>query len=518
MKMPTMQTKSLNLLLADILADSVVLKDVDVTGISLDSRQVQTGWLFLSLALDKEQRLQYLQQALSAGATSILFDGEHVLSAEELSVLTEFAVHAYPVNALLDKAGEIAARFYEHPSAKLTIIAITGTNGKTSVSQFIAQALESLGHACGVIGTLGVGRADSLQTTGMTTPDPVTLQALLADFCQQNIDYVVLEASSHALAQGRLNSVAIDVAVLTNLSRDHLDYHKNMDDYTAAKARLFSFPTIKTAVINSADSFGQQLLVELAGRDDVALITYSSQPNVTATICAADIQTNKDGLNFNIISEQGSDAIQTPLLGRFNVDNLLATLAGLLAINIPFEQAISSITQCHAVAGRMQVYGGDTLPQVVVDFAHTPDALTQVLQSLRAHTPNNGLLWCVFGCGGDRDQGKRALMGRSAELNADRVVLTDDNPRSEGNAVIIHDILSGVSEPNKVHIEANRQLAITHAVSSATLRDVVLVAGKGHEQYQEIAGTKHPFNDAKAVINALQAANDELHLSAGGKQ
>ncbi|MDH5358465.1 MAG: UDP-N-acetylmuramoyl-L-alanyl-D-glutamate--2,6-diaminopimelate ligase [Gammaproteobacteria bacterium] len=517
MMMPVIQPKHISMLLAGMLENSDVINDVRVVGISMNSRMVQKGGLFLSLSLKMEQRCIYLQQALDAGVMAVVFDKEQPLSDKELSLLAEAGVNVYRVSNLAANAGEIAARFYEHPSQAVTIIAITGTNGKTSVSQFIAQALESLGHACGIVGTLGVGRIDSLQATGMTTPDPVTLQALLAGFRQHDVDTVVIEASSHALDQGRLNSIAIDVAVFTNLSRDHLDYHQDMSEYASAKKQLFDFVSLKAAVINAADEFGQTLISSIASMGDVSLITYSSQPDDLTSLQAKDIQTRCDGLHFSVIGESGSACIQSSLLGRFNVDNLLAALASLMAVDISFDLAVSAIKRCHSVQGRMQSYGGDSRPHVVIDFAHTPDALAQALQSLRTHMSPQAHLWCVFGCGGDRDTGKRALMGQCAESNADVVVLTDDNPRSEDNDAIIRDILSGISEPEKVYIEHNRELAITYALDHAESVDIVLVAGKGHEQYQEISGVKYPFSDADAVIKVLDAANDDLH-SVGAKQ
>jgi UDP-N-acetylmuramoyl-L-alanyl-D-glutamate--2,6-diaminopimelate ligase len=519
MKTTGMKSNSLSILLVGMLSDPSVLDDVNVSGMSLDSRQIQAGWLFFSLATDESQRLKHMRQALSLGATIVLFDHKQQLTKQEELAVVDAQVKAYPIERLSIKVGEIAARFYRHPSLALTVIAITGTNGKTSVSQFIAQALESLGYACGVIGTLGVGRIDDLNDTGMTTPDPVTLQAILADFAQQSINYVVIEASSHALDQGRLNSVTLDIAVLTNLSRDHLDYHQDMAGYAAAKQQLFDFSSVKTVVINQADDFGKKLIASLEDRDDKMLLTYSSYSEMlTAEIQASKIKTTIDGLQFNIVSKLGSASIKSPLLGRFNVDNLLAAFASLLALDISFEQAISALVECHAVEGRMQVYGGNKQPHVVIDFAHTPDALTQALHSLRCHIPSNGLLWCVFGCGGDRDTGKRTLMGASAEINADRVVLTADNPRSEDNEDIVRDIVSDITDLNKIHIEHDRQSAISYAVRNAQSKDIVLVAGKGHEQYQEIAGVKSSFSDAKAVTKALQAANDELHLIAGVKR
>ena len=510
--------KSIATLLVGMLSDPSVIDDVVVEGISLDSRNVQADWLFLSLSTEGFLRTKYLQQALSQGALVVLFESSQALTDDEMVALEHANASAYAVKNLSDKAAEIAARFYGHPSLALTVIAVTGTNGKTSVSQFIAQALESLEQPCGVIGTLGVGRVTDLKTTGMTTPDPVTLQAMLADFCQQAIKYVVIEASSHALDQGRLNSVAIDVAILTNLSRDHLDYHQDMAGYAAAKKHLFNFDSLNTAIVNSADDFGQTLIEDLAKRSNISLSTYSSQTEEIATLYASDIESTVNGLSFTLHSESGVAKIQSSHIGRFNVDNLLATSAYLLATGISFDNAVNAIQQCQAVDGRMQTYGTAQQTHIVIDFAHSPSALTQALQSLRTHVPENGHLWCVFGCGGDRDIGKRPLMGRAAELYADKVVLTDDNPRSEQSEAIISDILSGFEKPEKVQIEQDRKLAITNTILAAKTKDIILVAGKGHEQYQEITGVQHPFSDAKVVMQALQAANDDSHLLAGAKQ
>jgi UDP-N-acetylmuramoyl-L-alanyl-D-glutamate--2,6-diaminopimelate ligase len=500
--------QSLPMLLAGMMTEPSVLADLTLTGLTLDSRQVNSGNLFISLSANKEQRTLYIEQALTLGAIVILFDASHVLSEQETVALARKNVKAYPIKKLADKAGEIAARFYGHPSLAMTIIAVTGTNGKTSVSQFIAQSLEFLGLPCGVIGTLGIGRLNNLQSSGMTTPDPIRLQAALAEFCQQTIKYVVIEASSHALEQGRLNSVDVDVAVLTNLSRDHLDYHQDMVSYAAAKQRLFEMANLKTAVINSDDDFGMSLLTRLSANKDLTVMSYSSQGKDDMSLQAQAIDATSDGVNFELVGDSSSAHVHSSLLGRFNVDNLLATAASLLAINVPFDDVIKALAQCHSVEGRMQCYGGNQQPHLVIDFAHTPDALEQALKSLRVHLTNNGQLWCVFGCGGDRDKGKRSVMGKIAEHYADKIVLTDDNPRSETPATIVHDILSGIKEQQKVHVEHDRKLAITYVISHANESDMVLLAGKGHEQYQEIAGVKHPFSDAVVVKQVLLAAND----------
>lgn len=499
---------SLSTLLVGMLTDPSMLTNLTVTDLTLDSRKVGAGSLFISLSVDKHQSIEYLKQALTSGATAVLYEAKQALSKQATLALEQANVMAFPIKSLASKVSEIAARFYRHPSLAMTIIAVTGTNGKTSVSQFIAQGLEFLEQPCGVIGTLGIGRIGNLHETGMTTPDPINLQAILAEFCRQSIKYVVIEASSHALEQGRLNSVDIDVAVLTNLSRDHLDYHKDMASYAAAKQRLFDMENIRVAIINSDDEFGKLLISTLAKRKNLTVMTYSSQNNNTATLQACTVNLTTDGVDFLLAGELASSAIQSRLLGRFNVDNLLATAASLLAIDVSFNDAVKALIQCHAIDGRMQAYGGKNQPYIVIDFAHSPDALEQALKSLRVHLSGDGQLWCVFGCGGNRDTGKRHIMGHIADLYADRIVITADNPRTEAPEAIVAQILSEIKQQEKVYIEHDRQLAITYAISHAKKIDIVLVAGKGHEQYQEIAGVKHAFNDAVVVNHILQEAND----------
>jgi len=506
---------SLPMLLAGMLADPSGLTDLTVTGVCLDSRNIETGHVFLSLAKDDEQRLSNLKQALAAQTSVILIDAKQVLTTVESELLDNADADFYAVKNLADKAGEIAARFYGHPSLALTVIAVTGTNGKTSVSQFIAQCLEELGHACGVVGTLGVGRVGELQYTGMTTPDPISMQKILADFAEQGMKYAVVEASSHALAQGRLNSIAIDVAALTNLSRDHLDYHNDMASYAEAKSRLFEFTSVRTAVLNSADSLGQTLNDALVSRKNMNVVTYAHSDINNADFKAENIELTAAGMNFSVLSEFGIDTLQTTLIGEFNVDNLLTTLACLIAVDMPYKAALKSLEQCQSVNGRMQLITSEQQAQVVIDFAHTPDALTQALTSLQGHVSANSELWCVFGCGGERDSGKRAVMGRAAEQYADKIVITDDNPRGEDSALIVKDILSGITNPNNVVIEHDRKLAITHAISHAKATDIVLIAGKGHEEYQEIEGVKYLFSDHQVVNEILDAANDSMSFSKG---
>jgi len=501
---------SLENLVVGLLADPSIVINTMVTGISCDSREVNADSLFVAIAKDSVQRAAHIQQAIEAKCAVIVFEEQHPLTEQECEAVKLAQISALPINNLNHKVSEIAARFYGHPSLALTIIAVTGTNGKTSVCQFVAQALESLSLTCGVIGTLGVGRINTLLNTGMTTPDPVVIQRTLYDFCQQGIHYAVIEASSHALVQGRLNCVAVDVAAFTNLSRDHLDYHQTMEAYAAAKSILFDFMSIKTAVINSNDDLGQQLITTLSAKDNLNIVSYSSnQDDVNAHFKAENSQMVARGIRFNLASKLGLTKIESPLLGRFNIDNLLATMACLDALDLALdlEQLSKLIQQCTAVDGRMDVINSANMSdddcQVVIDFAHTPDALGQALTSLKEHLKDDGVLWCVFGCGGDRDTGKRSLMGAAAERYADHIVLTDDNPRKEQAELIISDILSGIENPEKVVIKHDRKLAITHAIASANAKDIVLIAGKGHEDYQDVAGVKTPFNDKQVVTEVL---------------
>lgn len=473
-----------------------------ITGMSLDSRQLKPGDMFIALAANPQLRAQHIKQAIAANVAAVSYSAESPIESELLQQLADAKIELVAVTNLKDKTSRLAAAFYHYPSAVMTIIAVTGTNGKTSVTQFIAQALENAGHACGVIGTLGSGRLNDMQYNGMTTPDPVRLQAILAELRDSGIQYVALEASSHALEQGRLNFVDINYAVLTNLSRDHLDYHQSMADYAAAKQRLFDFDSLQAAVVNADDVFGQSLIPLLAEKQTNAVRYGFKDPQVD--LFAADIRTASSGLQFDLKIGQQSLTIKSRLLGKFNVENMLATAAVLLLLDWSTDEIAQGLNQLTSVNGRMQLLASDLQPAVVIDFAHTPDALAKALQGMRQHIDANSRLWCVFGCGGDRDNGKRPLMGQIASEMADKVVLTDDNPRSENSAHIIEQILAGIETDTDIHIEADRQRAIEYAVNDAALEDMVLIAGKGHEYYQEIAGVKKPFNDYEIAMKAIQ--------------
>jgi UDP-N-acetylmuramoyl-L-alanyl-D-glutamate--2,6-diaminopimelate ligase len=405
------------------------------------------------------------------------------------------------------------------------MVGVTGTNGKTSCSHWIAQSLTRTGRRCGVIGTLGSGWPGKLEPLGNTTPDAVWLQGRLRDYTRQRTRAVSMEVSSHGLAQGRLSGVEFDVALLTNLTRDHLDYHGTMRAYRSAKAQLFRWPTLRWAVLNVDDAFGATLLDTVRGRGVPALGYGFSAESVRAVgrrkvalLSGRNLVLGPGGLTFSVASPWGRSAVASGLIGRFNASNLLATLGVLLVSGVPLEAAAGALANLKPVAGRTERYGGGRRPVVIVDYAHTPDALENVLRALRelmeaktqpakrtgtrkTRTARSGRLVCVFGCGGDRDRGKRPLMGRIASRLADEVIVTSDNPRSEEPRAIIDEIVAGVRGDCEV-IE-DRKRAIHAAVTSASPGDVVLIAGKGHEQYQEVAGVKHPHSDAAAVREAL---------------
>ncbi len=483
--------------------------DCEVHGITMDSRNVQTGDLFLACSGEASQGHHFIDQAIQSGAAAILYETPVPMgvSEKEWSALPVPAI-AFP--KLGEKAGEIASRFYDHPSANMTVVGITGTNGKTSCCHFIAQALHGNGLSCGVIGTLGNGLYGSLKSATHTTPDAIKLQQLLAQMRDQGASHVIMEVSSHGIQQYRIAGVQFDVALFTNLSRDHLDYHGDLVSYANTKKRLFAMPELRFAVINADDSVGQELLHELSEKSSRKVKCFSyGLSGAESNIQGYDLTLMSSGLTMQVKTPWGQGELNSQLLGRFNASNLLAVLAVLLSLEISLDEAMHRLADLKAVSGRMESLGGKQgQPLVVVDFAHTPDALMQVLQALRLHC--DGALWCVFGCGGDRDQGKRAEMGAVAEQYADRVVITNDNPRFESPEVIVENILQGIKSfkqtNEQVKIISDRGEAIRYAISHAAANDTVLVAGKGHENYQIVNGKKTPFSDREQVVSALKEA------------
>ncbi|TBR36976.1 MULTISPECIES: UDP-N-acetylmuramoyl-L-alanyl-D-glutamate--2,6-diaminopimelate ligase [Dyella] len=476
------------------IADAPGAGDIVVSGLTLDSRQVRAGNAFFALQGTRGHGIDFAAGAVEKGAQVVLAEAP----ARQAPTL---GVPVVWIDNLHAQVGEIASRFYGRPSEAMHVVGVTGTNGKTSTVQLIAQGLHHLGHRVATIGTLGAGMHGHVEEGERTTPDAIHVHALMASFREQGATHVAMEVSSHALEQGRVGAVAFDTAVFTNLTRDHLDYHGSMEAYGDAKAKLFAWPTLTHAAINVDDAFGRELLGRVPSR--VRTLRMSAVADLASDVRASHIETSAEGLRFDLHTPWGSRPVQTHLIGRFNVDNMLAVIASLGALGEPFERILDAVHALHPVDGRMSRLGGHHgQPLVVVDYAHTPDALEQTLKAVRAH--GEGRLICVFGCGGERDAGKRPLMGAIAERLADVAIITDDNPRGEDGDVIVANIVAGLSRPDDMLIERDRAKAIALALNMARTGDVVLIAGKGHETYQEGAQGKRPFDDLAVARAALE--------------
>lgn len=472
-----------------ILAE-LAARGIQANRLCADSRLVQAGDVFVAMPGHRTDGRAYVRDAVAKGAAAVL---------HEAGANVDVAVPAIAIPGLAALSGEIAHLVYGRPSERLWMAGVTGTNGKTSVSQWIAQAMGWFDCPCAVIGTLGSGFPDKLTESVNTTPDAVTLHRQLAGFVTQGAVACAMEVSSIGVEEGRINGVHFDVGVFTNLTQDHLDYHGTMAAYAAAKERLFAWPDLRAAVINLDDPFGAELADKLVGR--MRTIGYTLQAKVShgETAAATDFAMTATGVSFKLDGVR----FDAPVVGRFNASNLLAVIGALLAADETLEDIAAVLPRLTPPPGRMQVIGGNDAPLAVVDYAHTPDALEKALTTLReTATVRGGRLVCVFGCGGDRDPGKRPIMGAIAERLADRVLLTSDNPRSEEPDAIIAAISAGM-KANPI-IEANRAVAIRTAIAEAEARDVVLLAGKGHEPYQEIAGVRHPFSDIEHARTALE--------------
>lgn len=470
-------------------ASSAVL----IRELTLDSRKVRPGDLFLAVPGLAQDGRAHIADAIARGASAVAYE------AEGAAVVSAKGAELVPIKGLVGQLSAIAGRFYGEPSRALRLVGVTGTNGKTSVSQLVAQALDLLGERCGIVGTLGTGFYEALQSGRHTTPDPIAVQATLAELKHAGARAVAMEVSSHGLDQGRVAALDFDVAVFTNLSRDHLDYHGSMEAYGAAKAKLFSWPELKCRVINLDDEFGRQLATQSR---ESRLIGYSLE-DASAYLFCREASFGDHGVQARLVTPQGEGLLRSPLLGRFNLSNLLAVVGALLGLGYPLDEILSVMPRLQGPVGRMQRFGGEGLPLVVVDYAHTPDALEKVLEALRPHV--QGRLLCLFGCGGDRDRGKRPLMAQVAERLADVVLVTDDNPRTEDPAQIVAEIRAGFATPETVEFVHGRADAIARLIGKAQVGDVVVLAGKGHEDYQEIAGVRHPFSDLQETAKALQA-------------
>lgn len=499
-----------------------------VTGVlGSDSRRLGTGDGFVATPGAVVDGRQFVGQALAQGVTACLVEADGL----QRFGLDDVRVAAYA--GLKADAGRIAAAFFQHPSQALAVLAVTGTNGKTSTAWWLAQALHALPppltQACAVVGTLGVGQpqwhaaatasaadplADplaGLQSTGMTTPEPVALQAALRQFAQNGLRACALEASSIGIEEGRMNGLHLRVAVLTNFTQDHLDYHGSMDAYWAAKRRLFSWPGLQSAVINIDDPRGAALAADLAAQaPNQDLWTTSTLRD--ARLSAHHITQTATGLRFEVVEagkagqQEQRLPLQSQVIGGYNVNNLLGVLATLRALGVDLGSAVAACEALRPVPGRLECLGGVDAPLAVVDYAHTPDALAQTLDALRPlANQRGGQLWCVFGCGGDRDAEKRPLMGAIAAALADQIVITSDNPRSEKPAAIVAHILAGLAGHAAPEVQVDRSAAIASAISRAALGDIVLIAGKGHEATQDVGGVKTPFSDRAHALRALDA-------------
>ncbi|MFN6061318.1 MAG: UDP-N-acetylmuramoyl-L-alanyl-D-glutamate--2,6-diaminopimelate ligase [Burkholderiales bacterium] len=468
-----------------------------------DSRRVQTGDAFFAWAGQHTDARHHVVQALQQGASACLVEADGL---EAFEALNDLGLHDAPIvsyQGLKAASGAIADAYFEQPSQQMQLIAVTGTNGKTSTAWWLAQALTRLGQRCTVVGTLGLGEPGQMHSTGLTTPDPLQLQTQLRRWVNEGVKACAMEASSIGLVEHRLNGCHIRTAILTNFTQDHLDYHGDMQTYWQAKQSLFEWPGLATAVINWDDPKGQALC-EMLASTPVQVWTVSMH-STQANVYARHVRTTAQGMEFEVVCGEQSQSVSSQCVGEFNVMNML----GVMAVLCQAGHRLSAVVDaCHAlqpVPGRMQTWGRVGTPAVVVDYAHTPDAVAKALQALRpwAHA-RGGRLYCVLGSGGDRDSSKRAPMGRSAEAHADQVCLTSDNPRSEDPQHIVQQMLAGMTQPHKAIQQLDRAKAISDSIAQAQAADVVLVAGKGHETYQEVLGQKLPFSDSDHVVLALQ--------------
>ena len=466
--------------------------DVTVTGLTADSREVMAGDLFIALRGEHHDGRRYLPDAAAAGAVAALVETVPAGGFDDLPVVL--------VPDLRQRLGSIASHFFGEPSRALHVTAVTGTNGKTTVSQLFGQLVRNAGYSCGVIGTLGASLDGSIVDTLHTTPDAIALQRILAQWASEALPFVSMEASSHALDQGRLNAVDVDTAIFTNLTRDHLDYHGDMAAYGEAKARLFAFPSLRSAVLYGGDPFSAPLRARLA--PGVTAITYGDDAGCDVRI--SRLEATASGLRCRLASPWGEVALRCPLVGTFNALNVAAAIAAALVAGLPLDDVAAGAEQLRPVPGRMEPLRMPGAPLVVVDYAHTPDALAKVIDALREQC--RGRVSVVFGCGGDRDRGKRVLMAQAVSQRADFAVITSDNPRGEDPAAIIAEVAAAMDGAFTSRID--RSEAIRFAIESASERDCVLIAGKGHEDYQIVGAERRPFSDrdvASAVLARIAA-------------
>ena len=467
-----------------------------VTAVCDDSRAVSPGALFFARRGLRVDARRFAHHAIASGAAAVVIEGGPA------SVRYDDGAVVVRIPDVPGAIGQAASRFYGDPSKRLSVAAVTGTNGKTSVTHLAARAC---GDRCAVMGTLGAGPPDRLETVSLTTPGPIEIHRRLAALRDAGFDTLVMEVSSHALDQRRTEAVDVDTAVFTNLSRDHLDYHDDMDAYARAKASLFDAAGLAHAAVNIDDRFGRELFGSVAaGIESVALtLAHAPPPAGSAPAVRGFIAKEGRELSLHVASPWGSGPLATRLLGRFNAYNLLGAVAIACLHGHRLDTVLERLRGAEPIAGRMQRLGGGSRPLVVVDYSHTPDALRNALAALRPLC--RGDLWCVFGCGGERDRGKRPRMAEAAQGGADRIIVTDDNPRGEDGDTIVADILEGFAHPDEVRVERDRARAIQRAIAAARAPDVILIAGKGHEVHQERNGVRLPFSDVAVARRVLEA-------------
>jgi UDP-N-acetylmuramoyl-L-alanyl-D-glutamate--2,6-diaminopimelate ligase len=483
--------------LAELLEGFAAAPAIEVASISSDSRTLQAGGLFLACGGESGHGLDYVADAVAAGVAAIAWD-----SSTSAAPPAEVGIPMIAVPELASHLGAIANRFYDRPSATVNVVGVTGTNGKTTVAWLVAQCCELLDKSCGYVGTLGSGLGEIDGGDGMTTPGAVELHGRIAGFRDAGAHWAALEVSSHALAQNRIDGVEFDTVMFTNLSRDHLDYHGDMQSYAETKAKLFLEHPARNKIINLDSEFGAQL----AGRCDQDVVTVSTRFDRVANgrpyVFVRSVVASAVGSQVRVSSSWGDGKFSLPLPGEFNVANAVMVLAGLLKHGVQMQDACNVLASVSAPPGRMErVEVGDDLPSVFIDYAHTPEAIDVALGALRAHC--QGTLWCVFGCGGDRDAGKRPQMGRMAERRADRIVITSDNPRGEDPLAIISQVCDGLANPERATIIEDRATAIAYAIREAAAEDIILVAGKGHETYQQLGDKRIAFSDYGVAVASL---------------
>ncbi len=502
------RSKNLRALLADSAvspADSVP-PDIEITDLTVDSRAVQPGAAFVALPGTRTHGIGFAAQAVKAGARAILWEPVDGVAAPRLP--SGVALIAVP--QLTAWLGAIADWFFDAPSTAVRVIGVTGTNGKTTTAHVIAEALQRLNVTSAYAGTLGYGRIGALHSGSLTTPDCITIHRQLGELRREEVRCLGMEVSSHALHQQRVNGVRFDTAVFTNLTRDHLDYHGTLAAYGAAKAQLFRWPSLRHSVVNVDDAFGRELAKRVA---HTSLVVFSrhgdlqidprwlSKDGEAQRLFARRVSAGPDGLDIDLDGSWGAATLRSRFVGDFNVENLLAVLATLLTGGVSLKSAVDALENCSAPPGRMETLTAPDRPLAIIDYAHTPDALEKALLAVRKH--RSGKLVCVFGCGGDRDAGKRPLMAAIAERLADRVVVTDDNPRTEDGDAIVADIIKGLARPEAVMVERDRATAIARAIAESDVGDAVLIAGKGHEDYQIVGAERRAFSDREQAQRAL---------------